>query len=108
MSEEVARRTTESDTVYVGWLRGRYKKPREGSYGHQLGAALGMLVIPSAKTELERERSHESHDKNKGDDDRRDKPVPHYIPSIIPVRSNKSPRIPYGIGLSFEPCFGGS
>ena len=44
-----------------------------------------MLVIPSAKTELERERSHESHDKNKGDDDRRDKPVPHYIPSIIPA-----------------------
>ena len=24
----------ESDSTYVGWLRGRYKKRREGSYGH--------------------------------------------------------------------------
>jgi hypothetical protein len=36
-SEEMARRTTESDSTYVGWLRGRYKKRREGSYGHQRG-----------------------------------------------------------------------
>ena len=36
-SEEVARRTTESDSTYVGRLRGRYKKRREGSYGHQRG-----------------------------------------------------------------------
>ena len=69
---------------------------------------MGMLVIPSAKTELERERSPESRDKNKGDDDRRDKPVFHCIPSIIPARRGKSPRIPYEIGLSFEPWFGGS
>jgi len=33
-SEETARRTTESDAAYVGWPRGRYKKRREGSYGH--------------------------------------------------------------------------
>src|SRR5215471_13744631 len=36
-SEEMARRTAESDGTYVGWLRGRYKKRREGSYGHQRG-----------------------------------------------------------------------
>src|SRR5215469_11519352 len=55
-SEGMARRTTESDNTYVGWLRGRYKKPREGSYGHQWGVALGILVMPWAKTALERER----------------------------------------------------
>ena len=36
-SEEMARRITESDSTYVGWLRGRYKKRRKGPYGHQPG-----------------------------------------------------------------------
>src|SRR5215471_1184587 len=35
--EETARRTTESDGTYVGRPRGRYKKRREGSYGHPRG-----------------------------------------------------------------------
>jgi len=42
------------------------------------------------------------------DEDRRDGPVLHCTPSIIPARRGKSPRIPYEIGLSFEPWFGGS
>ena len=108
-SEEMARRTTESDSTYVGWLRGWYKKRRKGLYGHSGGgAALGILVMPWLKQHSEKSVCHESHDDNKGDDDRRDKPVPHYIPSIIPARRDKSPRIFYEIGLSFEPCFGGS
>jgi len=36
-SEKMTRRTTESDSTHVGWLRGRYNKRREGSYGHQRG-----------------------------------------------------------------------
>src|SRR5215469_16737904 len=36
---EKARRTTVSDSTYMGWLRGRYKKRRGGSYGHQRGRA---------------------------------------------------------------------
>jgi hypothetical protein len=47
---------------------------------------------------------HESHDKNKGDDDRRDKPILHCIPSIIPARRDKSSRIPYEIGLDSSPA----
>ena|SRR6516225_255303 len=37
MSEEMARRTMESDSTYVGWLRGRYKKRRERSYAPVAG-----------------------------------------------------------------------
>jgi len=36
-SEEMAGRTTESDSTYVGWLRGRYKKRRELSYAPPAG-----------------------------------------------------------------------
>jgi hypothetical protein len=72
------------------------------------GSVMGMLVMPLARTALGRERMHDNHDKNKGDDDRGDKPVLHYIPSTIPARRDKSSRIPYEIGLSFERCFGGS
>ena len=36
-SEEMARRTMESDSTYVGWLRGRYKKRRERSYAPAAG-----------------------------------------------------------------------
>ena len=57
-SEEVARRTTESDSTYVGWPRGRYKKRREGSQGYQrVRGSVGMLVMPLAKTALGRERT---------------------------------------------------
>src|SRR6516164_9413129 len=97
--------TTESDGTYVGWLRGRYNKHREGSHGHQWGGAtLGILLMPLAKQHSEESVCHDSHDKNKGDDDRRNKPVLHCIPPTIPVWRHKSPRIPYEIGLSFEPC----
>src|SRR5215469_11170727 len=33
-ARNVALRTAESDSSYVGWLRGRYKKRRDGPYGH--------------------------------------------------------------------------
>ena len=72
-SEEVPSQTTESDSTYVGWLRRRYKKRREGSYDYQRErGALGMLVMPLAKQHSEESVCHDSHDKNKGDDDWRD------------------------------------
>ena len=54
--------------TYMGWLRSRYKKRREGSYDHQRGGeAMGMLVMPLAKTALGRERMpRESRQEQKG------------------------------------------
>ena len=52
-SAEVPSQTTESDGTYVGWLRGRYNKRREGSHGHQWGGAtLGILLMPLAHRDL--------------------------------------------------------
>src|SRR6516225_2846666 len=78
----------------------------------QRPAEAGLIGAPvkwscGLKQDSDESVRHESHDKNKGDDDRRDKPVLHCIPSIIPARRGKSPRIRYEIGLSFEPWFGG-
>src|SRR5215469_2652530 len=55
------------------------------------GAVLDMLVMPLAKTALGRERMPRESPQEKRDHDRRDKPVLHCIPSIIPARRGKSP-----------------
>src|SRR5262249_748201 len=71
-------------------------------------AALGMRVMPLAKTALGRERMSRGSQQEQRGRRSEGQTSPSLHPLVIPARHGKSPKIPYEISLSVEPWFGGS